>query len=216
MAWKLAPALAAGCTMVSRQCRVTTPPPPAVQLAGLLAEAGVPAGSVQRGDRVRAKQWARRWRAHPDVDKIAFTGSTTVGAKVAEAAAANITGVVLELGGKSAHVVFGDADLEAVSNGVVAGVFARQRADLHRRLAAAGAPPSVHDELVARIVARAEAIEIGDPRDEATEMGPLATRAAVRQGPVVLRGRHRRGRDGRHRRVRGAGWAGSSCARPCW
>ena len=112
--------------------------------------------------------------AHPGVDKIAFTGSTQVGAEVAKAAAGNITSVLLELGGKSAHLVFPDADLDAASNGVVAGVFAAtgqtcmagSRLLVHR---------SVHDELVSKIVARAEAIRLGDPREAATEMGPLAT-----------------------------------------
>jgi (Z)-2-((N-methylformamido)methylene)-5-hydroxybutyrolactone dehydrogenase len=177
LSWKLAPALAAGCTMVAKPSDYS--PASAVQLAGLLAEAGFPPGvfNVVTGFGPAVGQ---ALAAHPGVDKIAFTGSTTVGAKVAEAAAANITGVVLELGGKSAHVVFPDADLEAVSNGVVAGVFAAtgqtcmagSRLLVHR---------SVHDELVARIVARAEAIKIGDPRDAATEMGPLATEPQYRK-----------------------------------
>jgi acyl-CoA reductase-like NAD-dependent aldehyde dehydrogenase len=177
LSWKLAPALAAGCTIVAKPSDYS--PASAVQLAGLLAEAGFPPGvfNVVTGFGPAVGQ---ALAAHPGVDKIAFTGSTTVGAKVAEAAAANITGVVLELGGKSAHVVFPDADLEAVSNGVVAGVFAAtgqtcmagSRLLVHR---------SVHDELVARIVARAEAIKLGDPRDPATEMGPLATEPQYRK-----------------------------------
>ena len=117
---------------------------------------------------------------HPGVDKVAFTGSTGVGAEVAKAAAANITGALLELGGKSAHLVFADADLDAASNGVVAGVFAAtgqtcmagSRLLVHR---------SVHDALVDRIVRRAEAIRIGDPQDPATEMGPLATEPQFRK-----------------------------------
>ncbi len=89
--------------------------------------------------------------AHPDVDKVAFTGSTAVGAEVAKAAAANITGVLLELGGKSAHVVFDDADLDAASNGVLAGVFAAtgQTCMAGSRLLVSR---SVHDALVERIV----------------------------------------------------------------
>ena len=118
--------------------------------------------------------------AHPDVDKVAFTGSTRVGAEVARAAAGNVTGVLLELGGKSAHVVFDDADLDAVCNGVVAGVFAAtgqtcmagSRLVVHR---------SVHDALVAKIVSRARAIKIGDPRAAETEMGPLATEPQYRK-----------------------------------
>ncbi|MEP7026017.1 MAG: aldehyde dehydrogenase, partial [Actinomycetota bacterium] len=177
LSWKLAPALAAGCTVVAKPSDYS--PASAVQLAGLVAEAGFPPGvfNVVTGF---GPAVGRALAAHPGVDKIAFTGSTTVGAEVAKAAAANITGVVLELGGKSAHVVFPDADLEAACNGVVAGVFAAtgqtcmagSRLLVHR---------SVHDELVAKIVARAEAITIGDPRDPATEMGPLATEPQYRK-----------------------------------
>jgi acyl-CoA reductase-like NAD-dependent aldehyde dehydrogenase len=118
--------------------------------------------------------------AHPGIDKIAFTGSTRVGAEVAKAAAGNVTGVLLELGGKSAHLVFADADLDAACNGVVAGVFAAtgqtcmagSRLLVHR---------SVHDALVAKIVSRARAIKIGDPRAADTEMGPLATEPQYRK-----------------------------------
>jgi acyl-CoA reductase-like NAD-dependent aldehyde dehydrogenase len=118
--------------------------------------------------------------AHPDVDKVAFTGSTRVGAEVARAAAGNITGVLLELGGKSAHLVFADADLDAACNGVVAGVFAAtgqtcmagSRLLVERR---------VHDALVEKIVSRAQAIRLGDPRAAGTEMGPLANEPQYRK-----------------------------------
>jgi aldehyde dehydrogenase (NAD+) len=111
--------------------------------------------------------------AHPGVDKVAFTGSTQVGAEVAKAAASNITGVLLELGGKSAHLVFPDADLDAVSNGVVAGVFAAtgQTCMAGSRLIV---HESVHDELVGLVAGRAARIRLGDPNDPGTEMGPVA------------------------------------------
>ena len=171
LCWKLAPALAAGCTMVAKPSDYS--PASAIALAGLVEEAGFPPGvfNVVSGF---GPEVGKALAAHPGVDKIAFTGSTQVGAEVAKAAAANITGVLLELGGKSAHLVFPDADLDAASNGVVAGVFAAtgqtcmagSRLLVHR---------SVHDALVSKIVARAEAIKLGDPREAATEMGPLAT-----------------------------------------
>jgi aldehyde dehydrogenase (NAD+) len=119
---------------------------------------------------------------NPGIDKIAFTGSTEVGRAVAHAAAENFTRVTLELGGKSAQVVFPDADLDAAANGVVAGVFAATG-----QTCMAGSRLVVHEDaaaaLVDRIVARAEAIRIGDPSDPETEMGPLANE---RQFQTVL------------------------------
>jgi acyl-CoA reductase-like NAD-dependent aldehyde dehydrogenase len=177
LCWKLAPALAAGCTMVTKPSDYS--PASAVELAALMAEAGFPPGvfNVVTGFGPAVGQ---ALAAHPGVDKIAFTGSTRVGAEVARAAAGNVTGVLLELGGKSAHVVFGDADLDAVSNGVVAGVFAAtgQTCMAGSRLLA---HRSVHDALVEKIVSRARAIKIGDPRAAETEMGPLATEPQYRK-----------------------------------
>jgi aldehyde dehydrogenase (NAD+) len=177
LSWKLAPALAAGCTVVAKPSDYS--PASAVELAGLLDEAGFPPGvfNVVTGF---GPAVGKALAGHPGLDKVAFTGSTGVGAEVAKAAAANITGALLELGGKSAHLVFADADLDAASNGVVAGVFAAtgqtcmagSRLLVHR---------SVHDALVDRIVRRAEAIRIGDPQDPATEMGPLATEPQFRK-----------------------------------
>jgi aldehyde dehydrogenase (NAD+) len=125
--------------------------------------------------------------AHPDVDKVAFTGSTAVGAEVAKAAAANITGVLLELGGKSAHVVFDDADLDAACNGVLAGVFAAtgQTCMAGSRLLVSRA---VHDDLVARITGRAASIRLGDPKAAETEMGPVATEPQYRKVLSMLDG----------------------------
>jgi aldehyde dehydrogenase (NAD+) len=177
LSWKLAPALAAGCTVVAKPSDYS--PASAVELAGLLDEAGFPPGvfNVVTGF---GPAVGKALAGHPGLDKVAFTGSTGVGAEVAKAAAANITGALLELGGKSAHLVFADADLDAASNGVVAGVFAAtgqtcmagSRLLVHR---------SVHDALVDRIVRRAGAIRIGDPQDPATEMGPLATEPQFRK-----------------------------------
>jgi acyl-CoA reductase-like NAD-dependent aldehyde dehydrogenase len=170
LTWKLAPALAAGCTFVVKPSDHT--PVTAIELASLVEEAGFPPGVVNvvtgAGPAV-----GRALAAHPDVDKVAFTGSTATGISVAHAAADHLSRVTLELGGKSAQVVFPDADLDAAANGVIAGVFAASgqtcmagaRLLVHR---------SVHDELVAKIVARAEKIVLGDPADPATEMGPMA------------------------------------------
>jgi aldehyde dehydrogenase (NAD+) len=177
LCWKLAPALAAGCTVVAKPSDYS--PASAVELAARVSEAGFPPGvfNVVTGF---GPAVGKALAAHPGVDKIAFTGSTGVGAEVARAAAGNITGVLLELGGKSAHLVFADADLDAACNGVVAGVFAAtgqtcmagSRLLVHR---------SVHDALVGKIVRRARSIKIGDPRAADTEMGPLATEPQYRK-----------------------------------
>jgi aldehyde dehydrogenase (NAD+) len=170
LCWKLAPALAAGCTVVAKPSDYT--PVSAIELAVRLEEAGIPPGvfNVVSGFGPAVGQ---ALAAHPGVDKIAFTGSTRVGAEVAKAAAANITGTVLELGGKSAHVVFADANLDAAANGVIAGVFAAtgQTCMAGSRLLV---DRSVHDELVGKISARADTIKVGDPAAAETEMGPLA------------------------------------------
>ncbi len=177
LCWKLAPALAAGCTVVAKPSDHS--PASAVELAGLMTEAGFPPGvlNVVTGF---GPAVGKALAAHPDVDKIAFTGSTLVGAEVAKAAAANITGVLLELGGKSAHVVFADADLDAACNGVLAGVFAAagQTCMAGSRLLVSRA---VHDALVAKVAGRARSIRLGDPRDEQTEMGPVATEPQYRK-----------------------------------
>jgi acyl-CoA reductase-like NAD-dependent aldehyde dehydrogenase len=119
--WKLAPALAAGCTLVVKPSEVT--PVTALELARLVKEAGIPDGvfNVITGS---ASTTGEALVAHPDVAKIAFTGSSAVGAAVASVAAKRLAPVVLELGGKSAQLVFADADLDAAANGVVAGIFA--------------------------------------------------------------------------------------------
>ena len=184
LCWKLAPALAAGCTMVAKPSDYS--PASAVELAALMDEAGFQPGvfNVVTGF---GPAVGKALAAHPDVDKIAFTGSTAVGAQVAAAAAANITGVLLELGGKSAHLVFDDADLDAACNGVLAGVFAATGQTCmagSRLLVARG----VHDALVARIADRAKSIRLGDPQAADTEMGPVATEPQYRKVLSFLEG----------------------------
>ena len=194
LCWKLAPALAAGCTVVAKPSDYT--PVSTLELAARIEEAGVPAGvfNVVTGF---GPAVGKALAAHPGVDKIAFTGSTRVGAEVARAAAANITGTVLELGGKSAHVVFDDADLDAACNGSWPGL----RRD--RQTCMAGSrllvDRRVHDRLVEKITARAQTIKVGDPAAAETEMGPLANQpqyekvlsflsAAPAQGATVAAG----------------------------
>ena len=137
LSWKLAPALAAGCTVVAKPSDYS--PASAVELAGLFEEAGFPPGvfNVVTGF---GPAVGRPWPRTPAWTRSRSPGRPGSGAEVAKAAAANITGTLLELGGKSAQIVFADADLDAAGNGVVAGRVRGHRADLHGRVAAARAP----------------------------------------------------------------------------
>jgi len=177
LTWKLAPALAAGCTMVAKPSEHS--PVSTLVFAELLGEAGFPPGvlNVVCG---RSRELGASLAAHPGVDKVAFTGSTATGRKVAEAAGRNLNRVTLELGGKSPQVVFADADLTAAANGLLAGVFAATG-----QTCMAGARlivhESVHDELVRLVSQRASTIKLGDPTDPETEMGPVANQPQYEQ-----------------------------------
>jgi betaine-aldehyde dehydrogenase len=167
--WKVAPALACGNTAVLKPASQT--PLTALAIADILMEAGLPEGtlSVLPGPGATT---ATALIEDPRVAKIGFTGSTEVGKKVMEAAAANITRVSLELGGKSANLVFDDADLDVAIQKSLWSVFdnagqdccARSRQFVQRR---------IYDEYVERFSKATEAINVGEPLDEATEMGPL-------------------------------------------
>lgn len=172
MSMKLAPALAAGCTFVLKPSEHA--PASTLAFARLVEEAGIPPGvfNVVTGlDRGLGAHLA----SHPGVDKVVFTGSTATGRAVAQAAASQLHGVVLELGGKSPQIVFDDADVAAAANGVIAGIFAAggQTCMAGSRLIA---HRSVVDDLVARVAERAASIRLGDPQHEATEMGPISNR----------------------------------------
>jgi acyl-CoA reductase-like NAD-dependent aldehyde dehydrogenase len=172
MTWKVAPALAAGCSVVvkpSEHASAST-----LEFARRVEEAGAPAGAFNVVTGFGPATGAAIV-AHPGVNKVAFTGSTATGQAIAKMAADNFTRVSLELGGKSPNVVFDDADVAAAVNGVIAGIFAAsgQTCIAGSRLLV---QRSLHDELVERIVARAETIKLGDPFDMTTEMGPMATK----------------------------------------
>ena len=170
LTWKLAPALAAGCTVVAKPAEQT--PASVLEFAGLFEEAGFPPGvfNVVTGD---GPTTGRALVRHPGVDKVAFTGSTETGIAVMKDAADHLAKVSLELGGKSPNIVFDDADLEATNNGVIAGIFAAtgQTCMAGSRLFV---QRKAHDELVGRLSERAEAIKLGDPFEAETEMGPVA------------------------------------------
>jgi aldehyde dehydrogenase (NAD+) len=177
MTWKLAPALATGCTVVVKPSEHA--PASTLGFAELISEAGFPPGVVNVVTGL-SRETGAALAAHPGVDKVAFTGSTATGRAVATAAAANINKVTLELGGKSPQVVFPDADLTAAANGIVAGVFAAtgQTCMAGSRLIVHA---DVHDELIRLVADRASRIRLGDPNAIDTEMGPVANAPQYRK-----------------------------------
>ena len=183
MTWKVAPALAAGCTVVVKPSEHS--PASTLAFAALFEQAGFPPGvfNVVTG---LSREVGAALAGHPGVDKVAFTGSTATGRAVAHAAADNLNRVTLELGGKSPQIVFPDADLTAAANGLIAGVFAAtgQTCMAGSRLIV---HESVHDQLVSLIADRAAQIRLGDPNDPQTEMGPVANEPQYRKVLGYLR-----------------------------
>ena len=177
----IAPALAAGNTVILKPSEVT--PASAIAAAKLADEAGIPAGVVNviTGTRGAAEALTN----HPAVAKIAFTGGVEAGRAVAIATAKRFAHATLELGGKSANIVFPDANLKQAEAGLLAGIFAAagqtcvagSRALVHRTL---------HDQLVEILVDRARQIKIGDPLDPSTQMGPVATRSQLKKNEEMV------------------------------
>lgn len=170
LTWKLGPLLAAGCTAVIKPSDIT--PVTALMLAERAAEVGFPPGVINvvtGGASVGAAI-----SAHPGIDKLTFTGGGPTAKHVARAAAENLTPAVLELGGKSPQILFSDADIEAATNGLLAGIFAASG-----QTCVAGSRAYIHediaDDVIGRLVARAGELVLGDPSDVATEMGPAAS-----------------------------------------
>lgn len=169
--WKLGPALAAGNCVVLKPAEIT--PLTSLRIAELLSQAGLPDGvvNVLPGLGSVAGQCIAE---HPEIRKIAFTGSTATGQRIVQASAGNLKKVQLELGGKGANIVFSDANLEAAVNGAAWAIFHNQgqaciagsRLVLHE---------SIADEFLERFVALAKSVRLGDPLDENTEMGPLTS-----------------------------------------
>ena len=170
-AWKLAPALATGCTVVLKVAEQT--PLSGLRLAELVAEAGIPNGVVNvlagYGETAGAAL-----AAHPHVDKIAFTGSTEVGKLIVQAAAGNLKKVSLELGGKSPVMVLDDADIDAVIPGAASAIFFN-----HGQCCCAGSRLMIHEKIFDKVVAgvadQAKSIKLGPGLDPNTQMGPLVS-----------------------------------------
>jgi betaine-aldehyde dehydrogenase len=190
--WKLAPALAAGNAVVLKPAVLT--PMTALRFAQIATEAGIPDGvvNVVVGAGSTAGQ---RLVEHPDVAKIAFTGSTEVGRQIAAAAAPTIKRVTLELGGKSPNIVFADADLRQAAAAAPAAVFGNAGQDCCARSRVLVQREAV-DDFMQALEDAVQSIRVGDPLDESTQMGPLISagqREAVSsflngEAPVAIRG----------------------------
>src|SRR5690606_19823541 len=184
LAWKVAPALAAGCTVVLKPAEYT--PLTALCFAELAHRAGLPPGvlNVVTGDGSTGQALV----SHPDVDKIAFTGSTEVGREIRRATAETGKALSLELGGKSPFIVFDDADLDGVVEGVVDAIWFNQGQVCcagSRLLVQEGIGGRVHEKLRARM----ERLRVGSPLDKAVDMGAIVApvqldriRRLVKQG----------------------------------
>src|SRR4051812_34874430 len=191
-AWKLGPALAAGNTVVLKPAELT--PLTALRFERIALEAGIPEGvvNVVVGP---GRECGERLVRHPDVAKIAFTGSTEVGRSIAAGAAETIKRVTLELGGKSANVVFADADLERAAAAAPMAVFGNAGQDCCARSRIL-VERSALDRFMEALEEAVDAIRVGDPLDDATEMGPLISaqqRETVGsfvngEAPVAIRG----------------------------
>jgi acyl-CoA reductase-like NAD-dependent aldehyde dehydrogenase len=170
--WKIAPALAAGNTVVLKPASLT--PLTALRFAELTAEAGLPEGvfNVVPGPGGKVGMALVR---HPGVDKVAFTGSTEVGKSIMREAAGSLKRVSLELGGKSPNIVFADADLKAALRGALTGIFYNKG-----EVCAAGSrllvEQKIHDEFVEQLAQGAKALKVGDPLDKGTRMGPVVSK----------------------------------------
>jgi aldehyde dehydrogenase (NAD+) len=174
--WKIAPALACGCTMIVKPAEIT--PLTALRVGELALEAGVPPGvlNIVTG---KGRVVGDALVAHPDVDKVTFTGSPSVGRGILQGAAVNFKRVTLELGGKSANVIFPDANLDNAVRAAASGIFfntgqvcsAGSRILAHR---------DVYDEVVERLATRAKSIKVGDPAARETSMGPVVSAAQMK------------------------------------
>lgn len=186
-AWKLAPALAAGNTVVIKPSELASAS--TLEFAQLVSRSSLPAGVINVVTGFGGEIGEALVR-HEKTRLITFTGSDSGGGKVAQAAADGVKPVTLELGGKSPQVVFADADLDSALNGVLSGIFlsngqtcvAGSRLIVHR---------TVHDELVERLLSRAADLKIGDPMDQSTEVAPLANEPHLEKVlSMIARARH--------------------------
>ncbi|MET3778636.1 aldehyde dehydrogenase (NAD+) [Rhizobium alvei] len=171
LVWKMAPALAAGCTMVIKPSEFTSAS--TLELMRLVEEAGFPKGVVNVVTGF-GQDVGEAISTHPGIDKIAFTGGELSGRRIAQQSASNFKRLTLELGGKSAQLVFPDANIENAVKGVVSGIFAAtgQTCIAGSRLLVHEA---IHDQFVEKFLELARSARMGDPMDMTTQVGPVTT-----------------------------------------
>ncbi|WP_420998047.1 aldehyde dehydrogenase family protein [Cupriavidus sp. 30B13] len=174
--WKIAPALACGCTLIVKPAEIT--PLTALRVAELALEAGLPPGvlNIVTG---KGSVVGNALVAHPGIDKVTFTGSPGVGRGIMQGAAANFKRVTLELGGKSANLIFADANVDAAVRAAASGIFFNSG-----QVCSAGsrilAQREIYDEVVEKLAARAGSIRVGDPASPDTTMGPVVSAAQMK------------------------------------
>jgi aminomuconate-semialdehyde/2-hydroxymuconate-6-semialdehyde dehydrogenase len=201
LTWKVAPALAFGCTVVAKPAEQS--PITASILAEITQEAGMPPGVFNVVQGFGPESAGEAITRHPDVDAITFTGESATGRRIMEAASATLKKLSFEMGGKSANIVMADADLDAAVEGSLQGIFTNQG-----EVCLAGSrilvQRPVYDEFLARLVAGAEGWRVGNPLDETTQMGPLVSEEhldkvmsyvalAEEEGAKLMTGGHRLG-----------------------
>ncbi len=194
-AWKVAPALAAGCTVIVKPASLT--PLTAIILGEICLEAGVPPGVVNivPGSGLEVGNFLVE---HPKVDKVAFTGSTPVGKNIMEKASRSLKRLTLELGGKSPNIVFQDADMDAAVDGSLFGIFYNtgQSCEARSRLYV---QEDIYDEFMEKFLTKAGQIKLGDPFDKGTHMGAVIdqkqldtidgyVKSAIAEGAEILLG----------------------------
>jgi aldehyde dehydrogenase (NAD+) len=174
LAWKIAPALAAGNTVVLKPAETT--PLTALLFAEICQQAELPPGVVNIV--TGAGTTGAALVAHPDINKVAFTGSTPVGRRIAQSLAGSSTKVTLELGGKGANIIFDDAAIDQAIEGIVSGIFFNQG-----HVCCAGSrllvQENIHDDVVARLQRRLSTLRLGDPLDKNTDIGAVNSRAQL-------------------------------------
>ncbi|UUW72220.1 aldehyde dehydrogenase family protein [Pseudomonas oryzihabitans] len=171
-AWKVAPALAAGCTLVLKPSELT--PLTALELADICHQAGLPAGVINVVTGLGAEAGAPL-AEHPDVDKLAFTGSVPTGSRIMQAAAREIKNISLELGGKSPFVIFADADLEAAVEWILFGIFWNQ-GEVCSATSRVLVQRDLYEPLLERLAQEAQRITIGPGLESGVLLGPLVSR----------------------------------------
>jgi len=182
LAWKIAPALAAGNTVVLKPAETT--PLTAMLFAEICQQADLPPGVVNIV--TGAGPTGQALVAHPDINKVAFTGSTPVGRQIAQTLAGTTTKVTLELGGKGANIIFDDAAIDQAIEGVVSGIFFNQG-----HVCCAGSrllvQENIHDDVVARLQRRLSTLRLGDPLDKNTDIGAVNSKAQLERITDIAR-----------------------------